>query len=223
MNSEQCGGGDSAGVDMTPTPKFYLSQYLHMPTRCCIAYMYSMRNSVTKSPRKKILGVPKPLLHLERVGIGGEGDSAGGPIPERRGHDKWPTLVIEAGVNESLAQLRLDTEWWFAASNHDVKIVLLAKLDSSQRMITLEKWVEEPVAARSGATTTRRSAALRPILQQTITIRRNEATSPISYNVTRGALVLEFRLLFLQSPGSGEGDIIISVSDLQWYAECVWD
>ncbi|KAI1407311.1 hypothetical protein F5Y13DRAFT_175271 [Hypoxylon sp. FL1857] len=153
----------------------------------------------------------------------GEGDSTGGPIPERRGHDKWPTLVIEAGVSESLAQLRLDMEWWFAASNHDVKIVLLAKLDSSQRMITLEKWVEEPAAARSGATTTRRSAALRPILQQTITIHRNEATSPISYNVTRGALVLEFRLLFLRSPGSGEGDIIISVSDLQWYAEFVWD
>ncbi|KAI0096317.1 hypothetical protein F4776DRAFT_560028 [Hypoxylon sp. NC0597] len=153
----------------------------------------------------------------------GEGDSTGGPIPERRGHDKWPTLVIEAGVSESLAQLRLDTQWWFAASNHDVKIVLLAKLDSSQRMITVEKWVEEPVAAKPGATTTRRSAALRPILQQVITIHRNEATSPISYNVTRGALVLEFGLLFLRSPGEGEGDIIISVSDLQRYAECVWD
>lgn len=153
----------------------------------------------------------------------GEGDSTGGPIPERRGHDKWPTLVIEAGVSESLAQLRLDMPWWFAASNHDVKIVLLAKLDSSQRMITLEKWVEEPVAARPGATTTRRSDAPRPILQQVITIHRNEATSPISYNVTRGALVLEFGLLFLRSPEEGEGDIIISVSDLQRYAECVWD
>ncbi len=116
-------------------------------------------------------------------------------------------------------------QWWFAASNHDVKIVLLAKLDSSQRMITLEKWAEEPVAARPGATTTRQSADFRPILLQTITIHRNEATSPISYNVTRGALVLEFRLLFLRSPGEGEGDIIISVSDLQWYVdvECVWD
>ncbi|KAI1143317.1 hypothetical protein F5Y05DRAFT_368244 [Hypoxylon sp. FL0543] len=153
----------------------------------------------------------------------GEGDSTGGPIPERRGHDEWPTLVIEAGISESLARLRSDMEWWFAASNHDVKIVLLAKLDSSQRMITLEKWVEEPLAAGSGATTTRPSAALRPILQQTVTIHRNESTSPISYNVTRGALVLDFWLLFLRSPGSGEGDIIISVSDLQWYAECVWD
>lgn len=157
----------------------------------------------------------------------GEGDSTGGPIPERRGHDKWPTFVIEAGVSESLAQLRLDMQWWFAASNHDVKIVLLAKLDSSRRMITLEKWMEEPVAApvaaKLGATTTRQSAAPRPILQQTITIHRNEATSPISYKVIRGALVLEFRLLFFRSPGEGEGDIIISVSDLQWYAECVWD
>ncbi|KAI0894028.1 hypothetical protein F4806DRAFT_503782 [Annulohypoxylon nitens] len=156
----------------------------------------------------------------------GEGDSTGGPIPERRGRDEWPTLVIEAGVSESLAQLRSDMQWWFAASNHDVKIVLLAKLDNDQRMITLEKWVvEEPVAARPGAMTTRQAVALQPTLQQTITIHRNEETRLISYNVTGGALVLDSSLLFLRSPGKGEGegDIIISVSDLQLYAECVWD
>ncbi|KAI1773125.1 hypothetical protein F4818DRAFT_423331 [Hypoxylon cercidicola] len=156
----------------------------------------------------------------------GEGDSTGGPIPQRRHHDQWPTLVIEAGASESLAQLRLDMQWWFAASNHEVKIVLLAKLDAGRRIITLEKWEEGPVAPRPGATTPRQAAALRPILQQTSTIHRNEeATNSISYDVTRGALVLEFGLLFLRSPREeeGEGDIIISASDLEWYAACVWD
>ncbi|KAI2623109.1 hypothetical protein GGR54DRAFT_596620 [Hypoxylon sp. NC1633] len=176
-----------------------------------------------KVPTRKKTWRTKAATTFRAGRDGGEGDSTGGPIPERGGHDQWPTLVIEAGVSESLAQLRVDMQWWFAASNHDVKIVLLAKLERSQRMITLEKWEEEPVAAKPRATTTRQSAALQPILRQTITIHRNEATSPVSYNVTRGALVLDFRLLFLRSPGPEEGDVIISVSDLQLYAECVWD
>ncbi len=62
-------------------------------------------------------------------GDGGEGDSTGGPKPEREGHGTWPTL-IEAGDSESLPELRRDMRWWFSTSNHDVKIVLLAKFDS---------------------------------------------------------------------------------------------
>ncbi|KAI0835336.1 hypothetical protein F5Y06DRAFT_276684 [Hypoxylon sp. FL0890] len=161
-------------------------------------------------------------FYTSRPGGGcGEGDSTGGPIPQRDGRDKWPTLVIEAGYSESLNQLHMDMQWWFTASNHDVKIVMLAKFDRRQRRIILEKW-EEEAATRPGATTTRRAAALQPNLQQTITIHRNETTSPISYNVTRGALILEFRLLFLRDPGPQERDVVISVSVLQWYAARVW-
>ncbi|KAI1378594.1 hypothetical protein F4677DRAFT_453332 [Hypoxylon crocopeplum] len=136
----------------------------------------------------------------------GEGGSTGGPVPERGGLDKWPTLAIEAGDSESLDHLHMDMQWWFAASDHDVKIVIPAKLDRRQRNIILEKWEEDAAV---------------PILQQTITISRNEATSPVSYNVTR-ALVFEFRLLFLRNPAPQEGDFIISIPDLQRYAERVW-
>lgn len=145
-------------------------------------------------------------------GDSAEGDSAGGPKPQRRGND-WPSLVIEAGDSESLNQLRTDMRWWFAVSDHEVKIVILAKLDRRQSKIILEKWEEA---------TTKRAAALQPVLKQDIAIIRDEATNPISYNVTNGPLILEFGLLFLREPGPQDSDFIISISDLQEYAEDVW-
>lgn len=88
----------------------------------------------------------------------------------------------------------------------------------------LEKW-EEEIPVRTGATPTRRSATLQhqePVLRQSIAITPDTATNPATYNVTRGALVLSFRLLFLRDPGPGEGDLVYSVQDLEEYAEDVW-
>ena len=142
------------------------------------------------------------------------------------GPDDWPTLVVEAGHSESLNRLRDDMRWWFLASNHDVKIVILAKFDYRRRHILLERW-EEQECHPQGAMTRSRTAVqqqheLVPTLQQEITITRNATTNPASYNVTRGALVLGFKLLFLRDPGPGEGDFVINVGELQEYAEWVW-
>ncbi|KAK3684921.1 hypothetical protein B0T22DRAFT_499988 [Podospora appendiculata] len=162
-------------------------------------------------------------------GDGGEGDSTGGPLPEREGIGKWPTLVIEAGDSETLGELHNDMRWWFRVSNHDVKIVLLAKFDRRQRHILLEKWEEEISTPPLGAITQSQATAvlqqnnvLEPVKRQSITITRDETTNPVSYNVTRGALVLGFQLLFLRDPGPQEGDIVLSIQDLQRYAERVW-
>jgi hypothetical protein len=113
--------------------------------------------------------------------------------------------------------------WWFSASDHDVKIVLLAKFDHQAQMIIIERWEEEP-HVRPGAMNTRRMTrgnTLRPVLQQHIEITRDISTD--SYRVTRGALLLSFRLLFLRDPGPEEGDYIISIPDLEDYAREVWD
>ncbi|KAK3905267.1 hypothetical protein C8A05DRAFT_12886 [Staphylotrichum tortipilum] len=155
-------------------------------------------------------------------GDGGEGDSTGGPKPERGMKRFWPTLVIEAGDSESLSELHNDMRWWFFTSEHQVRIVLLAKFDHTRRALILEKWEEESSMARPGATTTRHAAALQPVLRQTITITEDVTTNPVSYNVARGALVLGFRFLFLRDPGPGEGDFVLSVQELQAYAEEVW-
>jgi hypothetical protein len=116
--------------------------------------------------------------------------------------------------------------WWFSASDHKVKIVILAKFNHSRREIILEKWVEVQANPRPGAMTSRAGARLEPSCRQAITIVQNPGITdtddtrlnPASYTVTRGALRLEFDLLFLRQHGPGEGDVIISISDLQLYA-----
>ncbi|KAK4106818.1 hypothetical protein N658DRAFT_512552 [Parathielavia hyrcaniae] len=162
-------------------------------------------------------------------GDSAEGDSTGGPMPERGGKGAWPTLVIEVGDSQSMAGLRRDSmRWWFSTSDHQVKIVLLAKFERTRGAIILEKWEEESSITRPGAMMTRHAAALQSVLRQTMfvlirhTITQNATTDPISYNVTRGALVLGFKLLFLRDPGPGEGDFVLSVQDLEEYAERVW-
>lgn len=49
-----------------------------------------------------------------------EGDSTSGPELERGRKDAWSTLVILAGVSESLAGSRDGIRWWFSASEHPV-------------------------------------------------------------------------------------------------------
>ncbi|KAI1463056.1 uncharacterized protein F4812DRAFT_464055 [Daldinia caldariorum] len=154
-----------------------------------------------------------------------EGDSSGGPTPVRYFKGAWPTLVIEAGLSQTLPQLQLGMRWWFSTSDHQVKIVLLVKFDYTNQSILIERWEEEAInpQSRPGATTTgqvTRSNALQPLLRQRITITRDATTD--SYHVTSGALELSFRLLFLRDPGPQEGDFLISVEQLENYARNVW-
>jgi hypothetical protein len=63
------------------------------------------------------------------------------------------------------------------------------------------------------------------VLQQAITITYDDTGDPgntVSYTVNGGALVLEFRLLFLRDQGLGEGDVVLSIPELQSYAAKVW-
>ncbi|KAK3374025.1 hypothetical protein B0T24DRAFT_657689 [Lasiosphaeria ovina] len=189
-------------------------------------YAQLVRNGTDES--WKDIGTTKFRQQGHPGGGGSQGDSTGSPRPERVGAGKWPTLVIESGYSETLPELHKDMQWWFQASNHEVKIVILAKFDDQQHHILLEKW-EEEISSLQGAITRSRAAAilqqngvLNLVRRQSITITRDEITNPVSYNVTRGALVLGFRLLFLRDPGPQEGDFVLSIQDLQLYAENVW-
>lgn len=126
--------------------------------------------------------------------------------------------------------------WWFGASQHEVKIVVLVKLNGNRGEIILEKWVEVPGLPRQGATTTRAAAAaaagatVQPHCDQVVNITRAPGitnthparSNPASYIVTRGALRLDFDRLFLRQPGPGEGDVIIGIQRLQMFAVRVW-
>ncbi|KAI0104836.1 hypothetical protein GGR51DRAFT_572495 [Nemania sp. FL0031] len=155
-------------------------------------------------------------------GDGGEGDTGGGPMPKRLPIASWPTLVIETGDSEPSSALRDDMRWWFSASKHRVKIVLLTKFDHQNQTIIIERW-EEELQNRQVATRTRQvnwGISLQPVLQQSIAITRDIATD--SYHVTSGDLVLSFQLLFLKSSGRLHGDYIINAAELQAYARAVW-
>ncbi|KAL7626166.1 hypothetical protein AAE478_002936 [Parahypoxylon ruwenzoriense] len=169
----------------------------------------SFVDDITTSSSKMVqkgVGYPKVILHFEKE-----------VILEEMVEKVTPLVARDQNVGDLMTGRRW---WWFSTSNHDVKIVIVAKFDHRQREIILEKWEEAP-PDRLGATTTRRTPTLQPVLRQEIAINRDQRTDPISYNVTRGPLVLGFKLLFLRDPCPQEGDYVISIPELQWYAECV--
>lgn len=146
--------------------------------------------------------------------------------------DAWPTLVIEAGVSQSLPDLRSTIRWWFAASEHAVKIVLLVKIYAHLRQIIIEKWTEGNDAQHPSART-RSAVAIFPINRQMITIDMSPGAAaapsndairadPQSYIVTGGDLRLDFELLFLRKPIAGESDVIITTLMLQKLGASIW-
>ncbi|KAL7784378.1 hypothetical protein V8C37DRAFT_413380 [Trichoderma ceciliae] len=134
-------------------------------------------------------------------GGSGEGDSSGRPLAERNYRGAYPTLMVEAAYSNSMAYLRMKARW--------------------QRIIFLERWEERQQDPRHGATTTRRASQLVASCHQEISITKSNTNPPV-YQVTSGDLLLSFRLLFLRDPQAGERDVVISVADLQKYAEAVW-
>ena len=159
-------------------------------------------------------------------GGSGEGDSAF--VPQARFHNgkSWPTFVLEAGDSQSLEGLRNDMRWWFAASQHEVKIVLLAKLYPATREIRLEKYVKDVSHVRTGATHTRSTPQLQPRLTQVVTIAPREANpgQELQFTVFGAPLILDFQLLFLRAPNleAGERDLEYTSSDLEDTASAVW-
>lgn len=156
----------------------------------------------------------------------GEGDSGGKPMDKRPKGSDWPTLVIESGYSQSIGDLRRVMHWWFHTSQHDVKIVLLLKMDRLQGTIYIEKYTETASTHRPGATTTRFASTLQPQCDQRITITRSTTGNPLdrqSYTVVSDVpLRLEFHHLFLRPPQAGEHDIIVDAHALQDCARRTW-
>ncbi|KAL7945512.1 hypothetical protein V8C42DRAFT_323370 [Trichoderma barbatum] len=168
----------------------------------------------------------------DTVVTSGEGDSVGQPHSMRPSVDHWPTLVVECGFAQTLAALRIKAYWWFSASNYEVKVVLLLKLNGPKESMLIEQWTTSRPVVRHGATMTRAATALRPQCVQSISIIRNPNISDIHpnrlttsrYLVQGGPLRLAFSDLFLRppTPGSLEGDIVINDDTLRRIALCTW-
>ncbi|KIH88734.1 hypothetical protein SPBR_07665 [Sporothrix brasiliensis 5110] len=175
----------------------------------------------------------------------GEGDSGGGPLwRDDGGGIVWPTIVIQAGVSQSMASLRAKANWWFAASDNRMKIVVLIKvtLTATESSIAVETWTATATArhtGRPGATTTRsfvRSmpAVMEPSCQQRVDIswpllspirnppRRDRVR--VLFSVVGAPMVFGFEELMLRPPvpAHGEHDILITEADFQDIASRVW-
>ncbi|RFU32773.1 hypothetical protein B7463_g3538, partial [Scytalidium lignicola] len=160
----------------------------------------------------------------------GESDSSYKPEPLRPTVHHYPTLIIQSGYTQSWNSLRTKGRWWFEVSKHDVKIVLLVRLDEVRQEITIERWKEVQHAPQQLGQQISAHTAVEPRCVQNITISRAPRIgfnnpnrfNPTSYQVVNAPLRLDFIDLMLRPPIAPEADIILGVADLQEFAAGVW-
>lgn len=135
---------------------------------------------------------------------------------------RWPTLVIEAGVPESLPRLRLDAKDWFAISDGQIRIVLLLSVTKSE--ITFEKWQLAPVSAPHPLTREfidelrQQNPNIPPLIGQPASGQQAYSAQEVSAKsdqVVGDPLVLSFQALHDRPPQQEEGDIVIEREDLE--------
>lgn len=138
---------------------------------------------------------------------------------EKHGRDgKWPTLVVESGVFESLDRLREDAKWWFSRSYGDVRMVLVVVANKPRGLLRVEKWQLMPREVNLGEVS---GGDLKPEMgQQTVDIQRpvmaqSVTVSPDAVVEGDSQIVLDFRAMFNRAPrGRRETDVEIDARAL---------
>ena len=158
-----------------------------------------------------------------------EGDSSYKPKWCRAGKSHWRTLVFEAGLSESLAGLRTDAQWWLTNSGGEVNIVIVISIVPEERSLRIEQWCMSLPTRPRPATRVSSNAnpSLVPMSIQELTIIQNPPIPPLpgtipTYAVTGAPLTLEFEKLLLRAPVPPEGNVILTVADLQAFAWEFW-
>lgn len=166
----------------------------------------------------------------------GEGSAGGKPFNLRGRINDWPTLMIEVGYSASVCDLRQKMEWWFEASNFDVKVVLLVCFDTSPMkgkefsFMSIEQWVRTPLRRGPyGNESKPRPPMLKSHNQITytgpsITAANQRHILPSMFHVTGGDISLKFRLLMLRDRPAAydKEDLIIPKQWLQMYGMKIW-
>lgn len=146
-----------------------------------------------------------------------EADTAFKPLTHRPNPADWPIIVFEAGVSESLSQLKNDARWWLSNSGGQVKIVLIFSIQAGSRTIQIEKWETRPATGRT--TRSNQPPAQVPRQIQQIVIDPN--------NVAGAPLILHFHLIFLRAINQNavppEHDFTFSAQDLRDWANDFWN
>jgi hypothetical protein len=150
-----------------------------------------------------------------------EADTAYKPSTYRPNTADWPTLILEAGVSQSLRQLRNSAKWWLSNSRGQVKIVLIFSIHEGSRTIQIEKWEARPAAGRA----TRSNQLLAQVPTQVPTQVQQTTIDPNNVNGT--PLILHFHLIFLrainQNAVPAEHDFTFTAQDLRNWANGFWN
>ena len=185
---------------------------------------------------EKIIMMGMPVRELRGFGAerfkgssSKEGDTCFKPRSRDYGAD-LPTIVIEAGLSESLAKLKCDANWWLIQSgrrNGDkVMIVVTISIKPSDKSLRIEKWENAPAPERP---ITRANPGPPipieiPTLIQQIIIKPNAATGTITPNEVTGApLVMHFNKIFRRDPIAPQIDFTFTANELAEFATDFWD
>jgi hypothetical protein len=154
-----------------------------------------------------------------------EGDSIYKPQCRPR-RDDWPTIAFEAGVSESLTDLRRDAKWWLTESGGKVNIAIVISIVRAEKSLRIEQWC---MSLSTGNPATRALTAnpTVPTKIQELTVIQDPPIPPLpgtipTYTVTGAPLTLEFEKLLLRAPVLPEGNVILTAADLQAWAKLFW-
>jgi hypothetical protein len=148
-------------------------------------------------------------------GVGKEPDASYKPQTRRNMEDDYPSFVVEVGVSESLAQLRIDTERWLTKTGGETRIVLLMFLNVGARTLEFERWQHSVFPPQR---ITRSGPAWAPHRAQTLTYDDNTG------QITGDPLILPINLLLdTVPPHVPGGEISISRQELLRFCNDVFE
>jgi hypothetical protein len=142
-----------------------------------------------------------------------EPDASFRPTGSRAVQKDWPTFVIECGLSESLARLRVDVQWWLTQSEGLVNIALLMSVKTTPPSIYVEKW-ENHATPRPVTRSHPQGSPAVPVCVQSVTISQG--------SIIGAPLILGFEKIFLRPPVLPETDFIFSEQDLEAWADHIW-
>jgi hypothetical protein len=191
--------------------------------------------SLGEEVKDKLRGMQLPTRRCRAPNSSKEGDSSYRPQWCRSGDD-WPTIVIEAGLSESVRRLRADARWWLTHSGDQVNIIILIKIVRERKSLQIEQWCMSPPTglrpitranANANPNAIANATRLIPTKRQELTVIHDPPIPPLpgtipTYTVTGAPLILDFDKLLLRAPVPPEGNVIFTAADLQGWAQYLW-
>ena len=146
----------------------------------------------------------------------------------RRQARKFPTVVLEVGFTETTAKLEQDIAWWINESRGEAGMGITVDIKGSG-CIDIKSWIPafDPSLQRDYVTASGRHVNNTdnlppPQVAQTVLFKRGGDDS--GPTIEGEGLTIPFHTLFLDEPGEGERDFVLTSDMLLLHlAECVWD